>query len=165
MRPFKEQNIEVSKAGLLRRLAAMFYDSLLCIALLMVTTGIYMAIAKGVLGAETYKEMNDSGATIGDHFLTVTLFASLFFFFSYFWTRNGQTLGMQVWHLRVQSLQGQRITAQQALIRLLVAFISAAACGLGYLWVLFDKQGRTWQCIASKTEVVQIPKRAMKKGP
>lgn len=162
MREFKEQNLEVSKAGLTRRLAAMFYDSLLNIALLMVTTGIYMMVTKKILGTTTYKQMNDSGSTIGDPALSMILLGTLILFYGYFWTRTGQTLGMQVWHLRVQTTDARPITWRQALTRVIGAVISASAFGLGYLWILVDKKGRSLHCILSNTEVVRIPKRVKK---
>ncbi|KZY70174.1 hypothetical protein A3742_07090 [Oleiphilus sp. HI0071] len=159
MREFKEKNLELSKASLTRRLAAMFYDSLLNIALLMVMTGIYMMISKRVVGTEAYKQMNESGSTIGDPLLSVVLLSTLVLFYGYFWTRTGQTLGMQVWHIRVQTKDGQPITWRQAFTRVLSAVISASVFGLGYLWVLVDKNGRSLQCILSNTEIVRIPKR------
>lgn len=159
MREFKEQNLEESKAGLSRRLAAMFYDSLLCIALMMVSTGIYMMIAKQVIGTETYRQMNEAGSTIGDPILSLVLISILFLFFGYFWTKTGQTLGMQVWHLRVQTKEGKPISWLQAFTRFLGAFISASIFGLGYVWVLVDKENRSLQCILSGTKVIKIPKR------
>jgi uncharacterized RDD family membrane protein YckC len=156
---FEESQDQLLKARLARRFAAMFYDTLLCIALVMVTTGIYMLIAQAIIGAEAYREMNDSGKTIHDPLLSSVLFITLFFFFGYFWTRTGQTLGMQVWHIRVQTNDDHLISWNQALLRFFVAFISTAVFGLGYLWMLVDKQGRTWQCIASDSKVVQIPRK------
>ncbi len=140
----------------------MFYDSLLNIALLMVTTGIYMMVTKKIIGTEAYKQMNDSGSTIGDPLLSAMLLGTLVLFYGYFWTRTGQTLGMQVWHLRIQTTEAQPISWRQALIRVIGAFISASAFGLGYLWMLIDKKGRTLHCILSNTEVVRIPKRTKK---
>ena len=159
MREFIEQNLEESNAGLARRLAAMFYDSLLNIALLMVTTGVYMMISKKIIGDTLYKEMNESGATIGDPILTLVVFATLFVFYGYFWTKTGQTLGMQVWHLRVQTKDSKRISWAQAFRRFVGAFISISIFGLGYLWLLIDKNNRTLQCYLSSTQVVRIPKR------
>ncbi|TNC80772.1 MAG: RDD family protein [Oleiphilus sp.] len=155
--PEKEEALE--KATLLRRLAAMFYDSLLCIALLMVTTGVYMMIQKAVIGSEAYKAMNDAGQTIHDPLLSSVLFITLFLFFGYFWTRTGQTLGMQVWHIRVQTEEGTSIRWMQALMRFFMAGVSIACFGLGYVWMLFDKQDRTWHCIFSDTKIVRVPKR------
>jgi uncharacterized RDD family membrane protein YckC len=44
-------------------------------------------------------------------------------FFGYFWTRNGQTLGMQVWRIRIQNLNGVSVSWSQALRR----YVAAAA--------------------------------------
>jgi uncharacterized RDD family membrane protein YckC len=159
MTVFPETEDQLSKATLPRRLAAMFYDSLLCIALMMVTTGIYMMVNKAIIGTEQYKAMNDSGQTVQDPLLSSVLFIVLFMFFAYFWTKNGQTLGMQVWHIRIQNKNGTSLRWLQALLRFIMAAVSIACFGLGYLWMLFDKQDRTWQCIFSESEVVRIPKR------
>lgn len=156
---FPETEDQLSKAPLFRRLASILYDFLICAALLMVTTGLYMAITSKVVGAEQYKAATDAGMTIGDPLLSSVLFITLYFFFAYFWTHNGQTLGMQVWHIRVQSKNGTSITFTQALLRFLMAGVSMACFGLGYLWMLFDKQDRTWQCMFSDTRIVRIPKR------
>lgn len=156
---FPESEQHLSRASLIRRLAAMFYDALLCIALMMVTTGIYMMISKVAIGGEAYKAMNDSGQTIHDPLLSSVLFITLFGFFGYFWTKTGQTLGMQVWHIRVQTKDGYSISWTQALLRFFMAGFSFACFGLGYLWMLIDKQDRTWQCIFSETQIVRVPKR------
>ncbi|MDX5378684.1 MAG: RDD family protein, partial [Halomonas sp.] len=72
--------------------------------------------------------------------------------------RGGMTLGMQAWRLRVQTRSGNAITLRQSLVRYLVAWLSLAAFGLGYLWVLFDTERRSWPDIASDTRVVVLPK-------
>jgi uncharacterized RDD family membrane protein YckC len=160
MNTFPESPDQLMPATLPRRLAAMFYDSILCIALCMTMTMIYMAISHSVIGPEEYKQLNDSGQSIRDPLLSSTLFISVFFFFGYFWTRTGQTLGMQVWHLRVQNEDNSPISWKQALIRFFVAGISIATLGAGYLWKLIDKQDRTWQCIISDSKIYRIPKRS-----
>jgi len=158
MKTFPETANELEHASLGRRLAAMSYDALLCIALMMVTTGIYMATSNVILGAEAYKALNESGETINDPLLSSILFTTLYFFFGYFWTRNGQTLGMQVWHIRIQTPDNKSISWTQALMRFLMACVSAACLGLGYVWIIFDPQRKSWQCHVSDSEVVRIPK-------
>ena len=140
---FPEARDDLAPVGVLRRLAAMFYDFILCISLMMVTTGLYMIAANFILGGETYKAMNDSGRSIHDPLLSSVLFITLYLFFGYFWTRNGQTLGMQVWHIRVQNKDNTSITWKQALLRFLMGIVSWLALGLGHLWPLFDNQKRT----------------------
>lgn len=146
-------------AGLIRRLAAIFYDFLLCVALLMVVTFIYKLILMGFYGEAQLKQMSDAGALDGDPLLSTLLFFSLFAFFAKFWTHNGQTLGMQVWCIRVQNADGTAISLWQALLRFVVSIASLLLAGLGFIWSLFDKRKRTWHDIYSDTQLVRIPKK------
>lgn len=155
---------EFPSAGLIRRLAAMFYDFLLSIALLMVTTLIYKVVQMGIYGEEQLRQMSDAGALDGDPLLSTLLFMILFAFFAKFWTHNGQTLGMQVWGLRIQNTDGSAISLWQALLRFVVAIGSWLCLGLGFLWVLWDKKKRSWHDIYSDSRVVQLPKSAHKQN-
>jgi len=150
---------QLMPAFLTRRLAALLYDSLISVALMMCVTGLYMIIHNLVIGTEQYQAITDAGKTTHDPLLSSILFISLFSFFAYFWTKNGQTLGMQAWHLRIQNSNHTHISLPQALIRFLMAIFSIGTGGLGYLWMLIDRKDRTWQCILSETEIVRIPKR------
>ncbi|MNJ63823.1 RDD family protein [compost metagenome] len=88
---------------------------------------------------------------------------SLFVFFAKFWTHNGQTLGMQVWGIRIQNKDGTAIDLWQALLRFLIAIMSWLSLGLGHLWMLWDRDKRTWQDIYSESQAVQLPKNTHKK--
>lgn len=157
-RRFTETSEPLPAAGLLRRLLAMVYDGLICIALLMVVTEIYNTIYQVIVGAARYKELFDSGATTHDPLLTSVLFVSLYLFFAYFWTRNGQTLGMQVWLIRVQNPDGSSISWLQALLRFMMGFVCWGAAGLGYLWLLVDRKHQTWTDRFSESIVVKLPR-------
>ncbi|SDH62224.1 RDD family protein [Pseudomonas panipatensis] len=146
-------------ANLLRRGAAMFYDFLLCVALMMVVTLLYQQVLlRLILGGDKLRQLADQGGLIGDPLLSSLLFVSLFAFFAKFWTHKGQTLGMQVWGVRVQNRDGTPISLMQALLRFVIAIASWACCGLGFLWMLWDKDKRTWHDRYSESVVVQIPK-------
>lgn len=145
-------------AGLPRRLAAMFYDFLLCLALLIVVTFAYKLALMGFYGEEQLKQLSDAGALDGDPLLSTLLVLSLFGFFSKFWTHSGQTLGMQVWGIRIQNADGTAISLWQALLRFLVAIASWLCLGLGYFWVLWNKDKRSWHDIYSDSHTVQLPK-------
>ncbi|QJQ94524.1 MULTISPECIES: RDD family protein [Halomonadaceae] len=136
-------------AGLLRRLAAMLYDLLLIVAVWMMIGFVGVALNHG--------EANETPLF---HSL---LFIVTFAFFAFFWMRAGMTLGMQAWRLRVQTPEGTSLTLTQCLVRFLVAGVSLAAFGLGYWWVLFDSQRRSWSDIASGTQVVVLPKAEKRK--
>ena len=132
-------------APLWRRLAAMLYDSLLVVALWMIVGAIAVAV--------------NGGEATGGPLFNSALFLITFLFFGLFWTRSGQTLGMMAWRLRVETEQGQGISWMQALLRFFTAAAAALFVGLGYWWMLFDKQQRTWQDRYSETRVVLLPKR------
>ncbi|HIE5245022.1 TPA: RDD family protein [Pseudomonas aeruginosa] len=151
-------------AGLIRRLAAMFYDFLLCVALMMVVTLVYQqGILRLIYGSDHLRELADRGALIGDPLLSTLLVFTLFGFFAKFWTHNGQTLGMQVWGLRVQNRDGSAISLLQALLRFMIAIASWLCLGLGFLWMLWDKDKRTWHDRSSESQVVRLPKNTHKK--
>ncbi|WP_433736853.1 RDD family protein [Pseudomonas putida] len=150
---------EFPAAGLGRRLAAMFYDFLLCTALLIVTSGAYKMIQMAIIGEGKMRALTESGALDGDPLLSTVLLFVLFGFFAKFWTHSGQTLGMQVWGIRVQNADGSAISLWQALLRFVVSIASWLCVGLGFFWSLFDKQQRSWHDMYSDTRLVRIPKK------
>ena len=81
-------------APLLRRVGAALYDGLLLIALWMVAL-LLDVVLRDLLGLE--REW---------HALRAYVFLIGFFFFGWFWTHGGQTLGMRVWRLRLQRTDG-----------------------------------------------------------
>lgn len=144
--------------GLGRRLAAMFYDFLLCTALLIVTAGAYKLIQMAIIGEARMRELTEAGALDGDPLLSTVLLFALFGFFAKFWTHGGQTLGMQVWGVRVQNADGSAISLWQALLRFVVSIASWLCLGLGFFWSLIDKRQRGWHDIYSETQLVRVPK-------
>ena len=149
---------EFPAVGLGRRLAAIVYDALLCTALLIVTTFIYKLVMMGFIGEAKMRELSEAGALDGDPLLSTLLFFVLFGFFAKFWTHSGQTLGMQVWGVRVQNADGTAISLWQALLRFIVSIGSWLCLGLGFVWSIFDKQKRTWHDMYSNTQLVRVPK-------
>jgi uncharacterized RDD family membrane protein YckC len=125
-------------AGLWRRLAAMVYDLLLVIAVLMVCTALFLpftggeGVSLGVVGPVVY------------YFYRVLLLVLVVGYFGLFWTRRGQTLGMAAWRLRLERDDGCRLTWADALKRLAAACLSWLPVGLGYLWVLVDRDRLAW---------------------
>ena len=145
-RPFPEVDGELRQATLIRRLAAMVYDGFLVVAIWMCTG--FIAVA-----------LNDGNAVDGPLFQSV-LFLLTFSFFAYFWVRLGQTLGMQVWRLRIQTTEGNHISLKQALLRFMMAIASFACLGLGFFWMLFSADKTTWHDSFSNTQMVLLPKKA-----
>ncbi len=135
----------IASATLLRRLGAILYDTFIVIALCFAITAIWLYITQAEYAT-------------GPAFQS-TLFITIFGFFGLFWTRTGQTIGMMAWRIRIQSTEGASISWMQALVRFMCAMFSAAALGLGYLWMLVNDEKLTLQDKISNTEVVYIPKK------
>mgnify|MGYP001343394355 CR=1 FL=1 len=152
------------KTSITRRFAAMFYDFMLVIALIMIVTWIYQqGVLRLIYGSEQLTHMAENGLLDRDPILSSLLLLSMFAFFAKFWTHNGQPPGMQAWNIRVQSPDGSAIDVWQSLLRFCVAIISWLALGLGFWWQLFSKDKLTWHDSYSGTIVVQLPKNTHKK--
>jgi uncharacterized RDD family membrane protein YckC len=158
-RRFHDQDELLPPASLLKRLLAMLYDGIICIAVVLVITWIYTLIAAWTVGFDQYQEMAEAGKLNTDPVLSSVLFISLYLFFGYFWTHSGQTLGMQVWRIRVENSTGTSISWVQALLRFMMGWVSWLALGLGYFWILVDSERRAWPDRFSESRVVSVPRK------
>ena len=130
---------------------------------MMVVTLFYQQVLLRLLyGSEQLKVLADAGRLDIDPLLSTLLLFSLFGFFAKFWTHNGQTLGMQVWGIRIQNSDGRAIDLWQALLRFLIAIVSLLCLGMGYWWMLIDKRSAPGD-IYSESQAVQLPKNIHKK--
>lgn len=143
---------------LLRRLAAMVYDTLLVLPLVMASVAVFMGLRTLVVGSPGQGEVVQLDAWL---VRLVALF-TVIVFFSWFWLKSGQTLGMQAWRIQLVDFSGGPPSAKQALVRCLGALLSAVCLGLGYLWCLVDRKGRYWHDYLSRTELILLPKRKKK---
>lgn len=147
-----------SRAGLWRRLAAMFYDWLILIALWMLA----MALGLGLVallnsaGVISFANYADPAAYIADHKIWFQLYSLALFigFYLYFWCKGGQTLGMRSWRVLLVQQDGRPVTLKQAAIRALTALL-----GLGNLWLLIRwGKGLALQDQLSHTQMVVLTK-------
>ena len=147
-------------AGMFRRLGALFYDALIVLAIEMMAGGVVVALlhalmAMGLFSHAGYADVSDflTNHPIWSPAYTFYLIVVWCYFFVFFWTRAGQTLGMRAWKLRVQNSDGSAISVTQALIRL-----GTSGFGLANLCVPFDPKKRGFHDIWAKTQVVVLPK-------
>ncbi|MFM2590964.1 RDD family protein [Vibrio sp. TBV020] len=147
-------------AGLFRRLGALFYDGLIIIAVEMMAAGLVIAIlhalmAMGIFSVGSYADVSDflTNHPIWSPIYTAYLAFVWIYFFVFFWTRAGQTLGMRAWKLHLRSNNGSAVSVTQALIR-----IGTSGFGLANFTVPLDPQKRGFHDIWAKTQVVVLPK-------
>lgn len=133
--------------GLLRRLMAILYDLFLLTAILFLATALANAINQG--------EAIDQNS-LYRLLLSFYLASIIFFYFGWFWTHGGQTLGMKTWKIKLISDESPAINWQQVTIREITAVISWLFLGLGFIWSIFDKQKRCWHDIASNTALIDL---------
>lgn len=138
-------------AGFWRHLAAILYDSLLLLALWLAVSAVFLAISGGRLAAP------ERPLWLLYAFRAALALVS-FLFFGWFWTRGGQTLGMRAWRLKLVADPGPAVTWSQALRRFVAAGLSWAVLGLGFGWIIVDRQKRAWHDYLSSTRVVVLPK-------
>ena len=134
-------NINLPSASLIKQLAAMLYDSFLILAILFVATVIALLFNKG--------EAIESSPVF-----TLYLVFVIFLFYSWFWSKCGQTLGMRVWKIQIINDYGRNPSWQVCILRLVFAAFSMACLGLGYWWRLFRPY--TWHDKLSQTRIIDI---------
>ena len=156
-------NNMMHRAGFLRRLLAMVYDTLvatavgMCAAMVMIVTLVVM-LKSGALNLQGYAEPADLIQASSGYKLLIQTWVGLWIagFFLWFWRRGGQTLGMRAWRLRIYSTVEEPMTWPRLFIRLV-----ASLGGLGTLLVLFDfKNKQSLQDRLAKTEVLKLTKEA-----
>lgn len=132
-----------SPVGLPRRLAAVVYDALIVFALLFITTFILLQLFGGRLDAT------------GKWTLQACSLLIAYLYFAWFWTHGGQTIGMRAWRFRLVNGAGRAPGWSRASLRFVSALLSWICAGLGFLWSLWDSEGRAWHDRLSGTRLLK----------
>lgn len=140
-----ERSDPLPGVNLWRRLAAALYDGLIVLALWFIGTALVMPLSHAAVSPDH---------PFAELLYRLYILAIGYAFFAGFWMRDGQTLGMLAWRVKlVQSGNSRSVTWKQALIRYLAALLSWAALGAGFWWSLFDAEHKTWHDRLSGTEL------------
>jgi len=120
--------VPLARPSFLRRLASMFYEALLLLAVL----AVLLVLPHVLLGAFAHRLA--APGVIQAHCLLVLLV-----YFVYFWSNGGQTLAMKTWRIRLVTQEGSAVRPGQALVRFLWCWPSILLAGIGIVWALFDR--------------------------
>ena len=134
--------LKCPSASLLKQIIAMIYDSFLIISILFIGTAILLPF--------------NQGEVVGGIYYSIYLLLIVFIFYSWFWNKSGQTLGMKVWKIRIINDYGLNPSWSISFLRLIFALLSFACFGLGYWWRLFTPY--TWHDHLSNTRIINISK-------
>jgi len=131
-----------SDVSLLRRLGAISYDIILAFSLAFFIVG-------AILIAFFDKQAQTDLLMFSVYLITV------YFYFTWSWVKGRQTLGMKTWKFQIGQSNGDNITHKQAFVRFILATISFAVVGLGFVYQLFNKDNLAWHDKYSKTRLIK----------
>lgn len=97
--------------GWWRRLACFLYEGVLLFGIVMGAGFVYSVATQ------------QKNAMEGRPGLIAFLFLVLGLYFTWFWSKRGQTLAMQTWHIRVVDAAGRPLSKRRALARYLAAYL------------------------------------------
>lgn len=110
-----------------RRLASLFYDFLLLLAVLFLAGFVVVGALPDVSGGLPRLLFQAYLLVVGG------------LYFTWFWRRGGQTLAMKTWRIRLVDVAGGRVGLGQAWLRYALAVLGLATFGLGFIWALWDR--------------------------
>lgn len=113
----------------LRLFAACVYELLLLFALWMLCTWIFVQLFGQV--KQPYKRLQ----------LQLFLWIVTGMYFVWCWHKTGQTLATKTWKIKLVNQQNSTLSFQQAIVRYALASLLMLVFGLGFIWVLVDKEG------------------------
>lgn len=125
-----KQSLNITAPSLLKLGACLLYELLTIVALVFVSTGLFIIIA------------GDASHDIKRLLLQLFLWLVVGAYYIRCWVKTGQTLAMQAWKLRLVDEQSQLLAMQQAIARYLLATLSMAFFGAGLFWAIVDKNNQ-----------------------
>ncbi len=136
------ENKDQNHCSLPRRLAAIFYDTLLLIAIFFVASFILLPL------------IGETGVESGNSFYNVFLILLAYLYFCWHWVNGRQTLGMRSWKIEVFNKTDSTLNWKQGSLRYFAALLSLLLLGLGFIWALFDKEKLALHDRLSKTKLI-----------
>tara|TARA_B100001093_G_scaffold104478_1_gene96652 strand:- start:5131 stop:5547 length:417 start_codon:yes stop_codon:yes gene_type:complete len=135
----------MENSGFFRRIFSLVYDSLAIVGIIFTFTLLLVLINGGA---------PENGSLVDLLQLFITIFSGPLFY-TYFWIKNdGQTLGMQSWKIKL--ISEEILTVRICLLRCAFSTFSFLFFGIGYAYILFNKDNRSLADMATKTRIVRL---------
>ncbi|SDJ82388.1 RDD family protein [Microbulbifer yueqingensis] len=146
-------------AGVGRRLAALLYDFLIVLGLLMVYGFLALLVASAVVGLNCEPQALDYTPCVGGPLYQLGAVTVIAAYFIWSWRAAGQTIGMRAWRLLLATPDGVQLSWRQCALRALVAPLSLGCLGAGFFWAWTRADGASWHDLASGSQVRVLPKK------
>ncbi len=128
--------------------ASLIYESLVVIALSLAATAIFVLL------------LGEATAGVKRYFLQLFLWLIVGVYFVWCWQRKGQTLAMQTWQLKLLNQDAQLLSLKAAIVRYMLASLSLMVFGLGFLWVMVDRDRLFLHDRLLKNKIIYAPRKA-----
>jgi len=122
------QKLNIAAPSLIKLGACLLYELLTVIAIVFVSAGLFLWLA------------GDATHGVKRLLLQLFLWLTIGAYFVRCWLKSGQTLAMQAWKLKLVTDGGQLLSVRFAILRYVLATLSFALCGFGFLWAIVDRQ-------------------------
>jgi len=129
--------------GFFRVVASLLYD------LLFITAILFFATLPLALIPDEFQSLQITEALKIFWYLLVS-----YVYFVGFWLKGGQTAGMKPWKIKLVGMNGEQPSIKQVTIRFFAAILSLAPAGLGFLWMIVDRNHLSLHDHISKSMLV-----------
>lgn len=124
-------------AGLVRRLAAMVYEGLVVVAILLMASFPFAGAATGRLQG------------LPQRLFQCYLFLVVGLYFVWCWRRGGQTLPMKAWKLRMVDASGAPVGTSRAILRYVAATLALGSSAVAAIVLLrYPRELTAWLALA-----------------
>lgn len=100
---------------------------------------------------------NIKAGTLWHTLYIASIYLIAFLYYATFWVIRAQTPAMKYWNTTIQQttdpLSNRSISVGQALLRFVVAMLSWLSFGAGFIWIMTNKDRKTWHDLASNTQL------------
>ena len=135
----------MENAGFFIRIFSLVYDSLAILGIIFSLTLLLVMINGG----------KPVAGEIADFIQLLITVLSGPIFYSYFWlANNGQTLGMQAWKIKL--ISEEKLSLRICLLRCAFSTFSFLFFGLGYLYILLNKEKKSLSDVVTNTRICKI---------
>lgn len=133
---------EELKAPSLFKLGACFiYEGLILIALSFLCVAVFLLLA------------GDATHGVRRYLLQLVLWLFIGVYFVWCWIKSGQTPALKTWKLKLTRNDGSLLSPQLAWLRYVMASLSLACFGLGFLWAIIDSERKYLHDRLLKTQI------------